>query len=148
MELINDQELKRRLMQNPKSVFSFYVAGYQKGMDKAGAGQHIDLDAIKLSDAPRTIFNGYCIENGRGVIVGVDCHMLYNDKGDSLPFKADLAIATNVPGFWTVHEGVLVTVLEPVPGTKGDGRVHLADAKFAHEIAAISMTSGPAPEGE
>lgn len=148
MELINDQELKRRLMQNPKSLFSVYVAGYQKGMDEAGAGEHIDLDAIKLEDSPRMIFNAYCIENGHGTVVGVDCHMLYNDKGDSLPFKADLAIATNVPGFWTLHYGVLVHVLEPIPGKKGDGRIHLADARYGHEIAAISATAGPAPKAE
>jgi hypothetical protein len=145
MELINDQELKRRLMQNPKSLFASFVKGYQAGMPDAGAGEHIDLDKFSLSDCPSTIFNGYCIENERGTIVGVDCHMLYNDKGDTLPFKADLAIATNVPGFWTIHEGVLVTVLEPIPGTKGDGRIHLADAMYSHEIAAISMMVGPAP---
>lgn len=142
MELINDQELKRRLMQNPKSVFATYVKSYQTGLNDAGSGEHIDLDAIELSSAPRMIFNAYCIENNRGTIVGVDCHMLYNDRGDVMPFKADLAIATNVPGFWTIHEGVLVTILEPVPGTNGDGNIHLADAKYAHEIAAISLSAG------
>lgn len=142
MDLVNEQELKRRLLQNPKSIFSSYVAGYQKGMNNAGAGEHMDLDAIQLSEAPRTIYNAYCIENGRGTIVGVDCHMLYADNGTQLPFKADLAIATNVPGFWTIHEGVLVALLEPLPGTEGDGRIHLADAKYAHEIAAISMMAG------
>jgi hypothetical protein len=148
MQLINNEELKRLLLNNPKSTMSAMIDAmiHAKRIKENREDVDIDVDAIELSDLPECIFNGYCIENGRGIIVGVRCQILYTDTGDRSPCKADLAIETNVPGFWTVHKGVMIVFMEPIPGAKSDSRIHLADARYSREIEAISISAGPAPD--
>jgi hypothetical protein len=148
MKIIPEHELRRLMMNNQRNIFYAAVMGYAKGFEEA-TGRDSPADLVSEIKLPRTVLNCYFVdEDGVGSVVGIDVQMIWGSAETMGPFKVDLAIATNVPGFWMIQEGVRVLPLVPAEGTKGDGIHHFAMADYAREIEAISMTAGPTPDNK
>lgn len=138
MKVVKLEALKRMMLANPNSPYARAMDEVKKNW-RERFGREFDPSMDELPELIPTTYNAYWKDEETGAegIVGLNCHIL-EGSGNAQIFQVDLALETNVPGFFTIHRNVPVVLLEPVRDSAYDGRMHLAEADHMYEIERIS----------